>query len=244
MNASTPYDDHFFDAIVGASTTSAAKIVPFLVEVLAPRSVVDVGCGMGAFLEPFIDAGVDDVLGVDGDYVDRARLQIPPDRFRVVDLEHHLDLGRSFDLALCFEVAEHLPESAGGRLIALLAAVAPAVAFSAAVPGQGGNDHVNEQWPDYWIERFASHGFVAVDCLRRRFWDVSDVAPYYAQNAFLFLRADHPARAAAEAATMPLPYRVVHPGVFAQRTRPAGLGDALRELPRAVWRSLAYRTRR
>ena len=133
--------------------------------------------------------GVDDVLGVEGEWLDTSVLRIPADRMKVHDLTMPLDLGRRFDLALSLEVGEHLPASAAPELVRTLTRLAPVIAFSAAAPLQGGTHHLNERWPEYWAGLFAGHGFVPVDSLRPRFWLDEHVAWYYRQNMFL---AVHP----------------------------------------------------
>ncbi|MEA2443119.1 MAG: hypothetical protein QOJ12_411, partial [Thermoleophilales bacterium] len=72
--------------------------------------------------------------------------------------------------------------------VASLAAHADAVLFSAAIPNQRGSQHVNEQWQSWWADRFATHGMVAVDCVRRKVWDDPNVAWWYAQNTLLYVR--------------------------------------------------------
>jgi SAM-dependent methyltransferase len=164
--------------------------VPLLMTLLRPGSVVDVGCGIGSWLSVFRDCGVHDVTGVDGDYVPVEALQIPQDAFRSADLNEPLCAGRSFDLVVSLEVAEHLPPESASRFVESLCALGPAILFSAAVPFQGGTGHCNEQWPEYWAELFEARGFVAVDCIRPRVWHAADVDWWYAQNALLYLRPD------------------------------------------------------
>jgi SAM-dependent methyltransferase len=158
---------------------------------IAPaRSVIDVGCGRGTWLAVFAEHGTADIHGVDGDYVDRGGLEVSPERFRAHNLTEPLHVDRTFDLAVSLEVAEHLPGEAAPALVASLTRLAPVVVFSAAAPYQGGQNHVNEQWPAYWAEQFGRHDFLPVDCLRRRIWANSDVDWWYAQNAFLYVRRD------------------------------------------------------
>jgi hypothetical protein len=96
-------------------------------------------------------------------------------------------LDRTFDLAISLEVAEHLPEEAADAFVESLTRLASVVLFSAAAPYQGGEHHVNERWPVYWAERFATHGYLSVDCIRRRIWANPAVEWWYAQNAFLYV---------------------------------------------------------
>src|SRR5205814_2387550 len=64
-----------------------------------------------------------------------------------------------FELALCWEVAEHLPPTAGDRLVGSIRDVHPTrLVFTAAIPGQGGHGHINEQPPEYWRSRFDAVG--------------------------------------------------------------------------------------
>jgi SAM-dependent methyltransferase len=165
-------------------------IVPHVVRMLAPRSVVDVGCGLGTWLAVFAGMGVSDFVGVDGEYVEPARLEIPHDRFVAHDLATPLSLGRRFDLAVSLEVAEHLPADRAAVFVASLSDLAPFVLFSAAIPFQGGTNHVNEQWPGYWAGLFEGRGFAPVDCIRREIWSDDRVEWWYAQNTLLFVEEE------------------------------------------------------
>jgi hypothetical protein len=88
------------------------------------------------------------------------------------------------------EVAEHLPESRAASFIKSLTSLGPVILFSAAIPYQGGDGHINEQWPGYWAELFARSGFLAIDCIRPRIWDNEQVAYYYAQNSVIYVNRD------------------------------------------------------
>jgi SAM-dependent methyltransferase len=191
-----PYSQVFFDHHEAAARASARATAPLVVELVKPRSVVDLGCGTGAWLAEFKTAGIDDFLGIDGDYVDRERLLIPAERFLAHDLKQPLKLDRKFDLAMCLEVAEHLPADRAAALVTSLVDAAPVVLFSAAIPYQRGDDHVNEQWPEYWQGLFADHDYTVVDCLREPLWRHKDMAPWYAQNMLLYINrgrlADYP----------------------------------------------------
>ena len=147
-----PYDEFFYQGQQDGSVSSA-QIVLIVLSLFPSHSVVDFGCGVGGWLKEFERNGVADYLGVDGEYVARHLLKIPADRFRPIDLRNVSDLGRGFDLACSLEVAEHLPEDrAKSFLSAALVKAAPVVLFSAAIPLQGGTEHVNEQWQSYWGE--------------------------------------------------------------------------------------------
>jgi SAM-dependent methyltransferase len=212
------YGSDYHLALRDGARRSAEVIVPLVLRLWPARSVIDVGCGLGAWLAVFREHGVEDVLGVDGDYVDRAALAIPPGRFAAVDLEQPLALGRTFDLVASLEVAEHLPPGRAATFVESLTRLGPAVLFSAAAPHQGGEHHVNERWPAYWAGLFAERGFAAVDCLRRRVWADERVEWWYAQNAVLYvergrLSASPALRAECERDAGP-PLSLVHPKRF------------------------------
>lgn len=180
------YDDAFFDSLVEGALRSARAVVPLVLELSPIASVVDLGCGLGAWLAAFAELGVTDSLGIDGDYVDQSKLLIDRSKFRAADLCRPIDVGRRFDLALCLEVGEHLPHRSSRSLVESLAAAAPLVLFSAAIPGQRGTSHVNEQWPDYWKRRFNDLGYQRLDPFRPRIWRDPDVAWWYQQNLYLY----------------------------------------------------------
>lgn len=244
----TTYDQQFFADMRAGSARSAHTVVPMLRDLIDFSSVVDVGCGTGAWLAAFATSGINDYRGLDGAWAEKAGLEIPRDRFIAADLASPPSLGRVFDLAISLEVAEHLPPSAADRFVTTLAELAPVVIFSAAIPGQGGTSHVNEQWPDYWSERFAARGYACFDVLRLPLWNNPNVQWWYAQNMLVFVDrtrlADYPrltARAARSAGDAP-PLRLVHPGCLAAAAaRPLDLGRIVRAAPGAAKRAILER---
>ena len=195
-------------------------VIPVLFEERKPRSLLDVGCGTGTWLNAARAFGIIDVFGVDGVDIPADQLLIPPDLFRQQDLTVPWSLGRSFDAVLCLEVAEHLDEAYGPPLIKTLAAHADTIFFSAACPGQPGQHHVNCQWPVYWQQLFNDEGYICDDSVRWRMWSVAAIEPWYRQNLFLAQRA--PERAGRE----PRIHAVLHPeivssgdGTFTSQTR-------------------------
>lgn len=168
-----------------AALPSARVVVPALMELIGPTSVLDVGCGSAAWLATFRAAGVSEVVGLDGAYA-RPQLHISDRDFREVDLTSPFDLGRSFDLVVSLEVAEHLPSSSARGLVRSIVRHGDLVLFSAAIPNQEGPGHVNLQWPAYWADMFAEHGYLPADILRDRFWADENVAWWYRQNMVLY----------------------------------------------------------
>ena len=212
---SNPYDKDFFAAASAGSSSSAAELVPEVLRLTSARSVIDLGCGTGEWLAEFRKRGIADVLGVDGDYVDRATLKIPPALFQAHDLRTKLSVSRTFDLAVSVETAEHLPPERADGFVADLAALAPMVLFSAAIPGQGGTEHLNEQWPEYWATRFRAHSFVALDVLRLKFWEDQKIEAWYRQNMILYVRQE-----VAETSPLLRPLLLIQPGTVVRLVSP------------------------
>ncbi|WP_299153563.1 methyltransferase domain-containing protein [uncultured Tateyamaria sp.] len=181
------YNDTFFDYIDQGARRSAKALTTLMTKWLAPQSVLDLGCGRGVWLNEWQRAGASDVLGVDGDYVDRSQLAIDAALFHAGDLTQPLDLDRRFDLAQSLEVGEHLPTAASDALVDSLTHASDRVLFSAAVVGQGGEFHVNEQPLSFWQAKFEARGYQAYDCLRPHLKSDRSVEPWYRYNAILYV---------------------------------------------------------
>ena len=240
MNKPT-YDAAFYSTFAGSSLSSAREIVSVVRKIIDPKSVVDVGCGIGTWLRAWTEVGVDEVIGIDGSYVRLDQLLIPTERFRPIDLTGELDFKGKFDLVESLEVGEHLLESKAAGFVRFLCSLGDMVLFSAAIPNQEGTDHINEQWPEYWAGLFESNGFVVVDVIRDLVWNNPKVACYYAQNVFLFVRRElrdslNLAGILAQS-EVGAPLARVHPKLWVEKyERPLDLGQAIRMLPKSFGR--------
>ena len=189
------YDSDYYQTEVDtAARESAPAMARTLCDVFAPLRVVDVGCGTGALAAAFQARGVA-VTGLE--YADAA-LAMCHDRgvdARKFDIETAgsapADL-RGSDLVVSFEVAEHLPASIADDYVRLMSQMADHVVISAAPPGQGGTDHVNEQPKSYWVEKFAAHGMRLDEDRGGRvvegFAAAGTVVGFYMRNTFAFVR--------------------------------------------------------
>jgi hypothetical protein len=180
-----------------------------------PQSLLDVGCGTGTWMRAALDVGIDDIIGIDGVTVQDALLVVPRQRVCVQDLTQPWNLHRKFDAVLCLEVAEHLDEAHADTLIDSLVKHSDWIVFSAACPGQGGQHHVNCQWPMYWQELFNAHGYVCDDRVRWRLWEDSRIEPWYRQNLFVARRNS------TLAGTEPRLLPVMHPEIHKMITNQA-----------------------
>jgi len=244
MGTAVTYDRDYYEMKQAGWRDSAAAIVPALVRWFPARAVLDVGCGTGNLLATFARYGATDLLGIDGEQVPRDLLQIAPEQFLLAEQALVTGLDRRFDVACSLEYAEHLPAERARDLVALLAGAAPVVLFSAAVPGQGGLGHVNEQRQSWWAALFAERGLVPVDCIRPAIQDAPGVEWYYAQNTLVYCAPPRVPEGLSPVAN-PLYLDLIDDHVFGPMTRPPdSLSGSLRALQRdgaALWLALRRR---
>ncbi|MCG2840745.1 class I SAM-dependent methyltransferase [Sandaracinobacter sp. RS1-74] len=209
------------------SERSAAIVADLILPLLRPESVLDVGCGTGGWLEAFRARGVRQVHGIDGPWAPAAQV-LRPGEFTEIDFQKAsadpaptLPLGK-YDLVTSLEFLEHVTADRADMLARFLARQGDVLLVSAAIPLQGGQHHVNERWPEYWVGRFAALGFEAFDGIRFALWNEADVESWYRQNMILYFRGGVPdsVRKWGEALALNAlesPRAVVHPEFYAKR---------------------------
>jgi SAM-dependent methyltransferase len=228
MSANKLYGKKFYDKQGPSSAASAKLVVPHIVELFQPTSAIDIGCGIGTWCAALADAGVGDVYGLDGPWVEAERFALGPQRFIPFDFDtaakpYAPPLPRArFDLLVSFEFLEHVDPMHAADIVAFMTATADIIVAGAAPPGQGGKNHVNEQWPSYWAKQFAAQGFVAYDALRPSIWNLEGVEPWYLQNPICYFKGSVPtyvaARTEKEAADLlRAPQALVHPELLRRK---------------------------
>ena len=206
---------------------SANKVLALLFSKIKPSTVIDFGCATGTWLAECKRQGVSCVLGLDGDWVDQGLLEIDAEEFTV----HNLGLVKyvpkcTYDLALCIEVAEHLSENAVEMLIDTITEASNIVLFSAAVCGQGGTGHINEQPQHYWANQFAARDYSCVDLIRPEIWGCESVNVIYKQNMLLYVRKSFYEELGLNANVISEPFDLdrVHPDLFFMRSSYKSVG--------------------
>lgn len=226
------YDDTFFTMADRTAAIAADGLIRRFVEALPVGSVLDIGCGRGVWLAQWLRHGASEVTGVDGPYINAEALHIPRSSFIARDVTQPFSLGRKFNLVQSLETAEHLPEASAETFVDNLVGHGSRILFSAAIPGQGGEHHINEQPWEYWRAKFAARGYELYDFLRPRISNDTTIYFCYRFNSFLF--AD-----AAGAAALPASVKQSHvpPGVAIRDLLPGWLKlrmAATRHLPPAA----------
>jgi hypothetical protein len=182
------YDHNFMAYTASSSEYAARKIVPLIQEIVPVQSILDVGCAAGTWLRIWHSYGASETHGIDGDWVSSDTLEVPQRCFTTVDLSRPVDLRRKFDFVQSLEVGEHIKPQASADFVASIVRHASGlIAFSAAVPGQGGEHHVNEQPPEFWRGLFRTHGYYAFDFVRPRVQHDRRISFWYRFNVLIYV---------------------------------------------------------
>lgn len=208
------YIDNFFNFHLEDSINSAKGVIPQILKFIRPDSLIDVGCGVGTWLSIWKEFGINNISGVDGSYVNLQDLLIDKAHFITADLDKGFEANQKFELVTCLEVAEHIQPQNAEKLIQSLCNLGDVILFSAAIPGQEGTLHLNEQYPGYWIDLFSKHNFTAYDCIRDKIWNNDQISWWYRQNILFFVKdtakENYPMITSQKKLALPL----VHPGLF------------------------------
>jgi SAM-dependent methyltransferase len=183
------FNSGYYQSFSDASAASARIVVPYLMALFGPTSVIDVGCGSGHWLDAFGALGVERLVGLDIGEVPEGDPAVRNHWLRKTDLSKPFGMAERFGLALSIETLQYLPEAREEGFIKDLAALAPIVVFSTSVPMQqwpAPGDPI-ERWQGYWPPLFADNGFRVCDVVRQKFWDDPQVGWWYRQNLLVYI---------------------------------------------------------
>jgi hypothetical protein len=215
------YSAAFFAQNVKSSLPSALVVLKLLFTLYKPKTVVDFGCGSGAWLTVAHGLGAENLYGFDGSWVNPRELTSNHINFTSVDFEKETPpVTHKSDLAISVEVIEHISSARSDCFLDALCSSSDVIVFSAAIPYQGGTHHVNEQPQSHWITRFACRGYDVFDIFRPAIWNNVDVRWWFRQNIFLYVRNGTSALNSLQLRLLEQPLRdVVHPANYERKIK-------------------------
>ena len=150
------------------------KFADHILPTIAPKSMLDAGCAIGLLVETLRGRGVD-AWGID---ISEYAISQVPEALKPYCRVHSVTqpFGRHFDLIVCIEVLEHMPQPQSEAAVANLCRHSDDILFSSSPDDFKEPTHFNVQPPAYWAEQFARHGFYRdVD------FDASFITPWAAR---------------------------------------------------------------
>jgi hypothetical protein len=174
--------DYFAEDIFATNYFSIAKAIA---DTYHPKKIIEFGCGPGFLTRELsqLNISVDAFDGFSSpDFKNFTNIS-----FNKIDLNNEAEVmqflkDKTYDVAICSEVAEHLDPESSAHLIKQLTSCAPVVIFSAAVPNQGGHGHINCQARGFWHDLFIANNFQVADTMRKELRDTDDLAIWYKLN--------------------------------------------------------------
>jgi glycosyltransferase involved in cell wall biosynthesis len=161
----------------------AARLAQWISEELSPDKVLDLGCGPGMHVKAMRKLGIN-AIGYD------INPRIKYSEF--VQQKSVFDVKEKAELAICLEVAEHLPEEEAANFAKAVANCIKkegVLIWSAAHPGQGGIGHINCQPKEYWQKLLEEIGLVRDEELELKMLDYISSGYHmlwFVQNAMVF----------------------------------------------------------
>lgn len=225
------YDDKFYRRRHLDTQYAAMKILSIVTDGLSitQDSIVDIGCGVGTWLKVGKENfGFQRAVGIDGSYVPKKYLQISKEEFVPANLENYsvnkilkINNNHKFSIAISMEVAEHItPKKRGAVLfVEKLCALSDIICFSAALPEQGGDAHVNERRLSYWKNIFEQFGYEIYDVIRPSIWNDKKIPVWYRSNAVIFYNIKAEKTFNKDNIHIKPIIDVVHPDMFEKKVR-------------------------
>lgn len=186
------YTDTFYSERHNNTIKAAKAVIKTVMKILPTiNSVVDFGCGVGSWLYVFKNHhNIPEIIGLDGDWVPNKQLVIDKNEFIETNMENTVNLNKRFDLAISLEVAEHISQKNASIFVKNIITHSDMIIFSAAIPFQGGSNHINEQWQSYWSDMFEAYGYRAIDIIKPAIWNNDEIPYYYKQNIVLYVNKE------------------------------------------------------
>jgi hypothetical protein len=235
--------DYEFRFLIQQTFEAAQKIAPIIVDLIGiPESIVDLGGGAGGWLKAFKDTGTEKVYCIDHPSIKPEELLISQEDFIPYDLSKEMPSPIKCDLAISTEFAEHIDKSKSKDVVNFLTQSSSIVLFSAAIPGQVGIGHINEQRPDFWKRLYEERGYERIDVIRPKIIFDKTIPVWFRQNLYLYVDKNIIDRTMLSSVNLFIPddFELVHTEIF-EKLKTRKLSDVIREIVPSASRALKYR---
>lgn len=154
----TLYDAEFYNFSKEEVSKFVSSFVDIIIKEFNPKSVADIGCGIGLYVNEFDKRGVE-AVGYDGSPYAIKNSVTRKGLLKIGDIRKNLNFDKKYDIVLSIEVAEHIPTKCSDIFVNTLTKCSDVIILTAAQKGQGGTDHINEQPRYFWIKKFEKKNF-------------------------------------------------------------------------------------
>lgn len=227
MNTSKNYG---FQTSIKRTYSVAQRIIPLLIAIFGvPESVIDLGGGGGGWLKAFQEQGTKKILCIDNPCIKPKDLVISYENFMPFDLSNNLPEPIKCDFCISTEFAEHVSLKMSEKIVDFLTQSAPIILFSAAIPGQGGGGHINEQRHSFWKKLYEDKGYERFDLIRETILFDDTIPFWFRQNLYVYVNINYLKENNLELKKSFIPdeFELIHESIL---NKPLGFSDVLKEL--------------
>lgn len=187
------YDDRYFKWHKDKTRDYAIRNMDWYIKEFKPTSVIDYGCGIGAYLESALSNNIINIKGFDigGDNVKMHTEKSVQPYIKYLDCTLPL-ITEIYDCTISLETGEHIEPIMSDQFVLNIVNSTKktgTILFSAAQPGQGGSGHINCQTKEFWKEKFLRNSFSydkkLTDFITKN-WAIQNAPDYIINNLIVF----------------------------------------------------------
>jgi len=191
------YNDRYYRWHKENTRNYIIKTMDWFIINYKPKSVIDYGCGIGAYLESCLKMGVENIKGFDigGDYVKKYTNK------KVIPFIEYIDctiplVTEKYDCVISLETGEHIETKLSNQFIENIVNSTNdkgIIIFSAAQPGQNGTGHINCQTKDFWLKIFNNYSYTQEDEITNdiiKNWSILGAPTYIVDNLIVLKKND------------------------------------------------------
>lgn len=144
-----------FEGIKEEETPFAKNLSTWIKRNFDGKKIIDLGCGPGIYVDEMVNLG----LNATGYEPDTRTLKYSKN----VRNKSLFEVEDPSDLVIFMEVAEHIPSDRNDEIVESIFRNMKddgVLIWTAAVPGQGGDGHINCQTKDFWLKKLEKAGLV------------------------------------------------------------------------------------